>query len=107
MTDKTKKFLKERSKLTKIFCKSGQRKTDHEKVMEKATTECINEILQAKKNYLLEMSKKLENFHTAPNAHWTILNRLIYNKKNPAIPPLFVDGNFFSDFCQNKKNFNN
>ena len=107
MTDKTKKSLKERSKLTKIFCKSGQRKTDHEKVMEKATAECINEILQAKKNYLLEMSKKLENFHTAPNAHWTILNRLINNKKNPAIPPPFVDGIFFSDFCQNKKNFNN
>ena len=107
MTDKTKKSLKERSKLTKIFCKSGQRKTDKEKVMEKATAECINEILQAKKNYLLQMSKKLENFHTAPNAHWTILNRLINNKKNPAIPPLFVDGIFFSAFCQNKKNFNN
>ena len=98
MTDKTKKSLKERSKLTKIFCKNGQRKTDKEKVMEKATAECINEILQAKKNYLLEMSKKLENFHTAPNAHWTILNRLINNKKNPAIPPLFVDGIFFFRF---------
>ena len=30
MTDKTKKSLKERSKLTKIFCKSGQRKTDQD-----------------------------------------------------------------------------
>ena len=58
--------MKERSKLTKIFCKSGQRKTDQENVMGKATAECINEILQA--------------------------------KKNPAIPPLFVDGISFFRF---------
>ena len=37
MTDKIKKSLKEISKLTKIFYKNGQRKTDHEKVLEKAT----------------------------------------------------------------------
>ena len=36
------------------------------------------------------MSKKLENSKTAPKTYWTILNRLIYNKKIPAIPPLFV-----------------
>ena len=48
MTDDIRKFLKERSKLTKIFSKNGQRKTDHEKILEKAT-ECTNEILEAKK----------------------------------------------------------
>ena len=36
MTDNIKESLKERSKLTKIY-KNGQRKTDHEKVLEKAT----------------------------------------------------------------------
>ena len=86
-----KKSLKERSKLTKIFYKSGQRKTDHEKVLEKAT-ECTNEILEVKKNYIIKMSKKLEDSHT-PKAYWTILNRLIYYKKFSAIPPLFADGN--------------
>ena len=106
MTANIKKSLKERSKLTKIFYKNGQRKTDREKVLEKAT-ECTNEILAAKKNYILRMSKKLEDSHTALKAYWTILNRLIYNKKIPAIPPLFVDGNFISDFCAKANIFSN
>ena len=106
MTDNIKKSLKERSKLTKIFCENGQRKTDREKVLEKPT-ECTNEILEAKKVYIPNTSKKLEDSHTALKAYWTILNRLIYNKKIPAIPPLFVDGNFISDFCAKANIFNN
>ena len=74
--------------------------------MEKAT-ECTNEILDAKKNYILKMSKKLEDSHTAPKAYWTILNRLIYNKNIPAIPPLFADGNIISDICTKANFFNN
>ena len=35
MTDNIKKFLEERSKLTKIFYKNGQRKTDRKKVLKK------------------------------------------------------------------------
>ena len=106
MTDNIKKSLEERSKLTKIFYKNGQRNTDREKVLEKAT-ECTKEILEAKKNYILKMSKTLEDSHTAPKACWTMLNRLIYNKKNPEISPLFVDGNFISDFCAKANIFNN
>ena len=71
MTGSIKKFLKERSKLTKIFYKNGQRKTDLEKVLGKAI-ECSNEILEAKKNYIHRVSKKLEDSHTAPKAYWTI-----------------------------------
>ena len=106
MNDNFKKSLKEKSKLTKIFYKNGQRKTDHEKLVEKAT-ECTNEILEAKTNYILKMSKKLEDSHTAPKAYWTILNRLTYNKKIPAIPSLFVDGIFISDICAKVNIFNN
>ena len=46
-----KKYLKERSKLTKIFYKNGQRKIDHDKVLEKSE-ECTKQILEAKKNYI-------------------------------------------------------
>ena len=99
MTDNIKISLKERSELTKKIYKNGQRKTGCEKVLEKAN----NKILEAQKNYILKMNKKLEDSHTAPKAYWTILNRLIYNKKIPAIPSLFVDGNFISNFwCENK-----
>ena len=73
--------------------------------MEKAA-ECTDEILEAKKNYILKMSKKLEDSHTAPKAYGTILNCLIYDKKIPAIPPQFGDRNFISDFCAKANIFN-
>lgn len=46
------KSLKEIFKVTKIFYKDGQRKTDHEKVLKKAT-ECTNQILEAEKAIFL------------------------------------------------------
>ena len=38
--------------------------------------------------------------------YWTILNRLLYNKKIPAIPPLFIKGKFVSDFNVKANLFN-
>ena len=98
-------MLKERCKLTKIFYKNGQKTTDRDKVLLKSA-ECTQEILEAKKTYIFTMSKKLEDSKTAPKAYWTILNRLIYNKKIPAIPPLFVKGNLVSDFSLKANIFN-
>ena len=36
-----------------------------------------------------------------------MLIRLLYNKSVPAIPPLFVDGSFTSDYCKKANLFNN
>ena len=104
MTDKIKTLLKYRNKLTKMFYKNGQKTEDHEKVLQ-ISAECTNVILEAKK-YILKMSKKLEDPKSAPKTYWTILNRLIYNKKIPTIPPLFVNGNFVSDFSVKANLFN-
>ena len=80
MTDTIKKSLKERCKLTNFFYKNGQRKIDHHKVLEKST-ECTKQILEAKKNYILKMTKKLEDSNTSSKSYWTILNRLLCNEK--------------------------
>ena len=69
MTDNIKKSLKERCKLTKLFCKNGQMKTDHDKVLEKSA-ECTKEILEAKKNYIPNMTKKPVDSNTAPKMYW-------------------------------------
>ena len=97
-----KKSLKERCKLTIFFYKNGQRKVEHDKVLEKSE-ECTKQILEAKKNYIFKMTKKLSN--TSSKSYWTILNRLLYNKKLPTIPPLLVDGKMVSDFCKKAKHF--
>ena len=57
----TNKSLKEKCKLTNFFYKNGHRKTDHDKVLEKSA-----EVLEAKKNYILKMIKKLADSNTAP-----------------------------------------
>ena len=106
MTDNIKKSLKERWKLTNFFYENGQRKIDHDKVLEKSE-ECTMQILEAKKNYILKMTKKLAYSDTSPKTYRTILNRLLYNKKLPTIPPLLVDGKLVSGFCKKANIFTN
>ena len=105
MTD-IKRCLKERCKLTKFFYKNDQRIIDHDKVLEKSE-ECTKQILEAKKNYILKMTKKLADSNTSPKTYWAILNRLLYNKKIPTIPHLLADGKLVSDFCKKANIFNN
>ena len=106
MTNKTKILLKERSKLTKYFYRNGHRESDRDKVLEKSA-ECTREILEAKRQYILKMTSKLEDAFSAPKTYWTIINHLLYSKEIPAIPPLLVDGNFVSDFNKKANFFNN
>ena len=107
MTDNIKRSLKERCKLTNFFYyKNGQTKIDHDKVLEKFE-ECTKQILEAKKNYIVKMTKKLADSNNSPKTYWTILNCLLYNKKIPTIPPLLVDGKLVSDFCKKANIFNN
>ena len=91
MTDIIKKFLKERCTLTNFFYKRGLRKIDHDKVMEKSE-ECTKQILEAKMNSILKITKKLADSNASSKSYWTILNCLLYNKKLSTIPPLIVDG---------------
>ena len=44
------------------------------------------------------MTTKLEHSSAAPKTYWAILNRLIYNKKIPAIVP-YCYTNFFVSIC--------
>ena len=69
MDDKQhKKAFKKRCKLTKLFHKNGERKIDHDKVLEKSE-ECTKQILEAKKNYILKMTKKLADSNTSPKTY--------------------------------------
>ena len=53
------------------------------------------------------MTTKLKDSNTVPKTYWAISNRLLCNKKVPAIPPLFVDGSFILDNCKKANLFNN
>ena len=68
MTGNIRKSLKERCKLTIFFYQNGQRKTDHDNVLEKS----VAEVLEAENNYILKMTKKLADSNTAPKTYWNI-----------------------------------
>ena len=52
------------------------------------------------------MTKKVADSNTSTKSYWTILNRLLYNKNLPTIPPLLVDGKMVSG-CKKANIFNN
>ena len=100
MNDNIKRKLRQRTKLTKHFYKNGQINRVYDKILEKSA-ECTAEILEAKRNYILNMISKLADSHTAPKNYWALLNRLLYNKKTLARPPLLVDRKFIFHFYEN------
>ena len=53
------------------------------------------------------MTRNLADSNTSQKTYLTILNRFLYNKKLPTIPPLFVNGKLVSDFCKKANIFNN
>ena len=53
------------------------------------------------------MTSKLADSQAAPKTCSAFLNRLPYDKKIPAIPPLLVDGKFVSDFYEKANIFKN
>ena len=65
-------------------------KSDFNKVITKSN-ECTEAISAAKDKYIKQTCEKLHDPLTAPKTYWKTLNRLLSNKKVPAIPPLLVD----------------
>ena len=106
MTDNIKKSLKERYKLTKFFYENGQRKIDQDKVLEKSE-ECTKQNLEAEKNYILKMTKKLAYSNTSPKTYWTILNRLHYNKNSQQYHLSLSMVSWFQIFVKKANIFNN
>ena len=99
MTDIMKSKLKERSYLTKTYCKYGNRKSDFEKLFVK-TNDCVAIILAAKDKYIIRIIEKLNDPIMTPKIYMKIINRFLSNKRIPAIPLLLVNGEITSNFSQ-------
>ena len=52
------------------------------------------------------MTKKLTNVSKNCKAYWSLLRRLLNNKKIPLIPPLFHENKFVTDFKEKAELFN-
>ena len=88
--------LKIRSKSTKRYYVTP---TDYNKEMLlHQVRECKKLIVEAKDKHLAKLSPKVGNPDTVPKTYWSIINRLLNNKKIPIIPPVFFEGKLISDF---------
>ena len=54
--------------MTKCYYKNGQEKSDYEKLLEKSS-DSTNKILEAKNNYILKMTTKLQDPKTAAETY--------------------------------------
>ena len=63
-------------------------------------------INRSKQNYYVRMTKKLTNVSKNCKAYWSLLRRLLDNKKIPLIPPLFHENKFVMDFKEKVELFN-
>ena len=97
--------LRKRSSLTKRDYVNGQVQSDYNLLLSHSN-KCTVMILSAKNEYMLRMTKKLNDPLTASKPYWFIVNWFFNNKKIPSILPLFHDGKVISDFKEKAKLFN-
>ena len=64
-------------------------------------------ILKAKEDYLKQQGARLADPSTSRKTYWKIINGFLNKCKVPRIPPLFFEGNFFTDCKQKATIFNN
>ena len=63
-------------------------------------------INRSKQYYYARMTKKFTNVSKNCKANWSLLRRLLNNKKIPLIPPLFHENKFATDFKEKAELFN-
>ena len=81
--------LRKRFRLTKRYYVNGQVQSDF-KLLPSHSKKCTEIILSAKNEYMLRMSKKLNDSLNAPKSYWSICNWFLNNIKMASIPALFV-----------------
>ena len=97
--------LRKRCRLIKRYDVNGQVQGYYNLLLSHSK-KCADMILSTKNEYMLRMSKKLNDPLTAPKSYWSILNWFLNNEKMPSIPAIFLNGKVISDFKEKASLFN-
>ena len=98
--------LKKHNKIYKKFKEKGH-SLESKKKLDDSKLEISSLILKAKEDYLKQQGAKLADPSTSRKTYWKIINGFLNKCKVPRIPPLFFEGNFFTDCKQKATIFNN
>ena len=63
-------------------------------------------IEEAKQKYMKDLENKLCDSNTGSNIFWSVVNRLVNNKKTANIPPILENGTFITSFAEKACLFN-
>ena len=97
--------MKKRSKLTKKY--HSNLTANNKEVLDFQAKECTPPIIESRERYIAKRSAKLDNSQIVPETYWSIINKLLSNKKTRIVPPVLVNGELVSDFEQKANLFNN
>ena len=105
ITPEVKQAIKKNHRVFNKWKSKG--KPDIGKNIVKAVNQDTNsKIEQAKKNYANDLESKLCDPRTSSNIFWSVVNRLVSNKKTTNIPPILENGTFITSFGEKAGLFN-
>ena len=105
MNSEIKSAFRKKTRYYKNFIRRGRCEDD--RIALEDVTRHFSELISSSQNsYFSKLAGKLNDPLLAPKAYWSILNRFLGKKKIPLIPPLFLNGNFVSDFKEKADLFN-
>ena len=72
----------------------------------KALQRILEKLIESsKQSYHKRVSEKLSSVSTSSKCYSSALKRMLNEKENPVIPPLFHNNNFISNFKEKKRTF--
>ena len=100
ITKDLKRMIKRQNRQYKNFVKNGCKPCERH-LVENFRNECFTATENAKRGYLEETGRKLNDSKKAPKTYWKILNNLLNKTKRPRVPPLRVDEKLVTN-CEEK-----
>ena len=100
-----KNLLRKQNKIYKRYKKDGYKNED-KLILDRLKKECFEAITNAKEKHYRDLGTKLADPTTGQKIYWKIMNKFLNKCKVPRIPPLFVQGNFITDFKEKASIFN-
>ena len=92
--------------MLQLYLTNGKKNNEYI-LLHSSTQRLLNLIESSRNDYLNHLSAKLNNPNTAAKAYWKILKTFVNGKKIPSVPPLFINGNFVTNFLDKANIFNN
>ena len=106
INEQIKNLIKLKNEMFKLYLQNGKKHDDYI-ILQNANHQISDMLKRNKTSYYDRLTGKLNDSKTSAKAYWSILKTFVNGKKIPSIPPLFINGQFVTDFLSKANKFNN